>query len=52
MWMGLEISSVTWMRMGAPIEICRALAPTILAFSKRVSFGGPIKLFFSVSDVF
>lgn len=30
------------MSMGAPIDICRALAPTTLAFSKRVIFGGPI----------
>jgi len=28
--------------MGAPIDIWSALAPTILAFSKRVIFGGPI----------
>ena len=29
-------------RSGAPIAICRALAPTIRARSKRVSFLGPI----------
>ena len=34
-------------RIGAPIAICRALAPTIRALSKRVSFGGPTKIFFS-----
>ena len=31
-------------RTGAPIDIWRALAPTTLAFSKRVSFGGPISM--------
>jgi len=39
-------------RIGAPMDICRALAPTILAFSKRVSLGGPTSIFFSVLDVF
>src|SRR2546427_2030716 len=29
---------------GAPMDIWRALAPTTLAFSKRVSFGGPISM--------
>jgi hypothetical protein len=33
--------------IGAPIAIWRALAPTIRAFSKRVSFGGPIQNFLS-----
>jgi len=37
--------------MGAPMDIWRALAPTILAFSKRVIFGGPTVIFF-FSDVF
>lgn len=32
-------------RIGAPIEICRDLAPTILAFSNRVIFGGPTSTF-------
>ena len=32
--------------MGAPIDIWSALAPTILAFSKRVIFGGPIVILF------
>src|SRR5712692_7380061 len=31
-------------RTGAPIDIWRARAPTTLAFSKRVSFGGPISM--------
>jgi hypothetical protein len=30
-------------RIGAPSETCSARAPTILALSKRVSFGGPIR---------
>jgi hypothetical protein len=34
--------------IGAPMAIWRALAPTILALSKRVSFGGPMVIFFSV----
>jgi len=33
--------------IGAPSESCRDLAPTILALSKRVSFGGPINAFFT-----
>jgi hypothetical protein len=33
------------------MEIWRALAPTILAFSKRVIFGGPI-VTLPFSDVF
>ena len=37
--------------MGAPIDIWSALAPTIRAFSKRVSFGGPTVILFC-SDVF
>jgi len=37
--------------MGAPMEICSALAPTILAFSKRVTLGGPT-VTFSFPDVF
>ena len=36
-------------KSGAPIAICRALAPTIRARSKRVTFGGPIETsFFSI----
>lgn len=31
-------------RIGAPIDICRALAPTILALSNLVSLSGPIKV--------
>jgi hypothetical protein len=51
MSIGLEEPPETSTSIGAPMEICRALAPTILAFSKRVIFGGPtIILFFS--DVF
>lgn len=44
---------VCWesMSIGAPIDICRALAPTTRAFSKRVSFGGPTVILFC-SDVF
>ncbi len=34
-------------RRGAPIAICKALAPTILARSKRVSLVGPIETSFS-----
>jgi hypothetical protein len=49
--MGLEIPSEMSISIGAPMEICRALAPTILAFSKRVTFGGPITTF-SFPDVF
>ena len=30
------------------MDICRALAPTILAFSKRVSLGGPTWIFASL----
>ncbi len=37
-------------RIGAPIEICRDLAPTILAFSNLVIFGGPTSTF-SWTDV-
>jgi hypothetical protein len=33
------------MSMGALIDICRALAPTIRAFSNRVIFGGPTTIF-------
>jgi hypothetical protein len=43
--------SETSMSMGAPIEICRALAPTILAFSNRVILGGPTATLV-FSDVF
>jgi len=51
MSIGLENPSETSMSMGAPMDICRALAPTILAFSNRVILGGPIVIFF-FSDVF
>jgi len=51
MSIGLDTPSEVSTRIGAPIEICRALAPTILAFSKRVIFGGPIEIF-CFSDVF
>ena len=44
MSMGLEKPSETSTSMGAPMDIWRALAPTIRAFSKRVSLGGPIKI--------
>ena len=47
----LENASSNSIRIGALIEICRALAPTILAFSKRVIFGGPIEIL-AVPDVF
>jgi len=52
MSIGFEKPSEMSTSMGAPIDICRDLAPTILAFSKRVSLGGPIRIFFSVWDVF
>jgi len=52
MSIGLEKPSETSTSTGAPIDIWRDLAPTIRAFSKRVSLGGPIKIFFSVLDVF
>lgn len=45
--MGFERVSEGSMRMGAPIEIWRALAPTIRAFSNLVSLGGPTQIFFS-----
>ena len=48
---GLERPSVISTSIGAPMDICRARAPTILAFSNRVSFGGPIVTFW-LSDVF
>ena len=44
MSMGSETLSGRGASMGAPSETCSALAPTILALSKRVSFGGPIRL--------
>ncbi len=44
MSIGLVFSSAST-RIGAPIEICSARAPTILAFSKRVIFGGPTVIF-------
>ena len=43
--------SDTSISIGAPIEICSALAPTILAFSKRVILGGPTVIL-CCSDVF
>ena len=52
MSIGLEKPSEASMSIGAPIDIWSDLAPTILAFSKRVSLGGPIKSFFSFLDVF
>ena len=48
---GLVNPSDTSTSIGAPIEICRALAPTTLAFSKRVILGGPTVTLFC-SDVF
>jgi hypothetical protein len=51
MSIGLEEPFATSISIGAPIEICKALAPTILAFSKRVIFGGPIVIF-ALFDVF
>ena len=42
MSMGEVSRGDTSMRIGAPIAICRDLAPTTLAFSKRVNFLGPI----------
>ena len=33
------------MNGGAPSDSCKALAPKILAFSKRVNVGGPIVIF-------
>ena len=51
MSIGLVSVSMTSISMGAPIEIWSDLAPTILAFSKRVIFGGPTVIL-SVADVF
>ena len=51
MSIGLVSVSMTSISMGAPIEICSDLAPTILAFSKRVIFGGPTVIL-SRADVF
>ena len=51
MSIGLVSVSITSMSMGAPIDICRDLAPTILAFSNRVIFGGPTEIL-SSADVF
>ena len=48
---GLESPSVSSTSMGAPMEIWRALAPTTLAFSNRVIFGGPM-VTLPFSDVF
>ena len=42
-----DLASGILSRVGAPIAICRALAPTILALSKRVIFGGPTQIFLS-----
>jgi len=47
MSIGLEMFLDGSISMGAPIDIWRALAPTILALSKRVSLGGPTRTFFS-----
>ena len=51
MSIGLGKPSEISVSMGAPIDIWRALAPTTLAFSKRVILGGPTVIFF-FSDVF
>lgn len=45
---GPEKPSETSTSMGAPMDIWSALAPTILAFSKRVILEGPIVIFFSL----
>jgi len=50
MSMGPENPSETSTRIGAPMDIWRALAPTIRAFSNRVIFGGPTVILL-VSDV-
>lgn len=50
MSIGLESSSDASTSIGAPMDIWRALAPTILALSNRVSLGGPMRTFF-FSDV-
>jgi len=42
--MGFERASEGSMSIGAPMAIWRALAPTIRAFSNRVSLGGPIHI--------
>jgi hypothetical protein len=43
--MSIELDAVVAsVRIGAPMAICRALAPTILAFSNLVIRGGPIKM--------
>jgi hypothetical protein len=44
MSMGLDRSLAGCIRIGAPMAIWRALAPTIRAFSNLVSLGGPIKI--------
>jgi hypothetical protein len=41
----LLVDSPAAVRIGAPIAIWRALAPTILAFSNRVIRGGPMMMF-------
>jgi hypothetical protein len=45
MSMGLVRLLSTSIKMGAPMDICRDLAPTMRAFSKRVIFGGPTSTF-------
>lgn len=42
---GSLIPGLTGMKGGAPRASWSALAPIILALSKRVSFGGPIRIF-------
>ena len=41
---GERVGSLISNSTGAPIDTCSALAPTTLALSKRVSFGGPISI--------
>jgi hypothetical protein len=47
-WIAISTGSINLacnsISIGAPIEICNARAPTILALSKRVNFGGPIRI--------
>jgi hypothetical protein len=44
MSIGLETAASASTRIGAPMLICKARAPTILAFSNRVTFGGPTSI--------
>ncbi len=51
MSIGLAKFLVGSTKIGAPIEIWRALAPTMRARSKRVILGGPIQIFSSSAGI-